>query len=503
MSSVARTRVRIKGTDLYLQPPTKRGEPAFDGGSTGRRGRNWMPSGGSINQQMLGSLPLQRRRGRDLVRKVPWITAGVESYSANLVGSGIKPNSRVKDDDIRKAINQTFTDFTEESDADGVNDFYGQLEMAVSMLPSDGEMFFRFRYRRNTDGFVVPLQLQCLSSEFVPIDKNEILPNGNKVIMGVEFNRLNQRVAYHMYKEHPEDIITRTWSSLETIRVPADQVIHFFIPKEPGQVRGIPTLSSVTIKVRDLLEYEDAELVRKKTAAMFAAFIEKNDNEDNFLNEEHGDSELEYEGDVGETALEAGTVQILERGETVKFSTPADVGGNYEVFLKMQLRSIAAAMGVTYEQMTGDLKGVNFSSIRAGLMEFQRRAKQRQSKLIHQVCRRVWPVFMNTAVLSGELKIRDYAFNEREYNRVLWVPPGWRYVNPKDEVAATKAMIRTGLISRSQAVAELGGDISDVDRELASDNASADKYDLVLDSDARKTTNAGLVAERDDNLEAA
>ena len=73
--------------------------------------------------------------------------------------------------------------------------------------------------------------------------------------------------------------------------------------------------------------------------------------------------------------LEPGTLQILEPGEDIKFSDPADVGGSYSEFLRTQFRAVAAAIGITYEQLTGDLTGVNYSSIRAGLLEFRRRCE--------------------------------------------------------------------------------------------------------------------------------
>jgi capsid protein len=41
--------------------------------------------------------------------------------------------------------------------------------------------------------------------------------------------------------------------------------------------------------------------------------------------------------------------------------------------MRQQLRAIAMGMGITYEQLTGDLTNVNYSSIRAGLIEFRRR----------------------------------------------------------------------------------------------------------------------------------
>jgi capsid protein len=45
-----------------------------------------------------------------------------------------------------------------------------------------------------------------------------------------------------------------------------------FVPA-PGQIRGEPWLARALVKLNELDQYDDAELVRKKTAAMFAGFI--------------------------------------------------------------------------------------------------------------------------------------------------------------------------------------------------------------------------------------
>ena len=58
-------------------------------------------------------------------------------------------------------------------------------------------------------------------------------------------------------------------------------------------------------------------------------------------------------------------------------------------------------------------------------------------------------------------------------------------VDPLKEADAMKAAIRSGLMSRSEAISANGYDAEDVDREIAADNARADDLGLVFDSDPR------------------
>jgi hypothetical protein len=55
----------------------------------------------------------------------------------------------------------------------------------------------------------VPLQLQMLSSEHLPLAKCETLPNGNEIIFGIELDRIGRRVAYHFHRTHPGDVRQR------------------------------------------------------------------------------------------------------------------------------------------------------------------------------------------------------------------------------------------------------------------------------------------------------
>src|SRR3546814_15087930 len=76
---------------------------------------------------------------------------------------------------------------------------------------------------------------------------------------------------------------------MDTVRVDASEVIHLFRPLRPGQIRGEPWLTRALVKLNELDQYDDAELVRKKTAAMFAGFITRMAPEDNLMGESAAD----------------------------------------------------------------------------------------------------------------------------------------------------------------------------------------------------------------------
>ena len=462
----------------------------YEAVSTSRRTTGWTPPTSDINTLVFRSAETLRSRSRDMVRRNPWATNALDAFVANCIGTGIKPQSLHPDAAIKEQIQALWLQWTDEADSSGLTDFYGLQAMACRSVMEAGECFIRLRPRLPKDGLSVPLQLQLLEAEHLPTAETRKLENGNYTRAGIEFNGIGRRVAYHLYREHPGDTLN-PMASTELVRVPADSVLHLFRPLRPGQLRGQPWLTQVLIKLHELDQYDDAELVRKKTAAMFAGFITKNAPQDSLLGEANPDAT-----GVALTGLEPGTLQVLLPGEDVTFSSPADVGASYETFMRVQLRSIAAGMGITYEQLTGDLTGVNYSSIRAGLLEFRRRCEQFQHQVIvFQMCRPIWSAWMQSAILAGAL---SKAAADRPGAK--WIPPGFAWVDPLKDIKAQVMAVRAGFKSRAEVVSEQGYDAEAIDEEIAADNARADELGLEYDSDPRKEPNAASASSGDANL---
>ena len=437
----------------------------LEGAMSRRRLRGWQPPLENINSLVASGGPRLLARSRELVVTNGYAANACEAYAANLIGDGIKPSSLIEEGELRDRVQRLWLAWTNQADADGLTDFYGLQAMIAREMFVAGECFVRIRPRRAEDGLLVPMQLQLLQSEMLPFEKTETAANGNRIRCGIEFDLIGRRVAYHFRRRHPGDSTDRGDVIPETARVASEDVLHIYRPIDAGQIRGLPHVAPAMVRLFLLDQYDDAELDRKKTAAMFAGFITKNAPEEALM------GEIEDEGTgIGIASLEPGTLQVLLPGEDIKFSSPADVGGGYEAFQYRTLLAISASLGLPYHLVTGDVRQANYSSLRAELVEFRRRIGQLQHGVMaHQFCRPVWQRWLEAAALSGALDLPDMA----KAKPVHWIPPRWDWVDPLKDIQAQLLGIEAGLMSRRKAVEATGYDIEEIDRENAADAARA------------------------------
>lgn len=163
-----------------------------------------------------------------MVRKNPYAANIIDTIVSNSIGTGIKPQSKARDGEFRKKIQELWLKWIDEADSNGVSDFYG-LQALDSGMIEGGECFVGLRTRKREDGLCVTLQLQVLESEHLDNKTNKTLANGNVIRNGIEFNKLGQREAYYLFREHPGE-----GSFGESVRVPANDVLHIYRPLRPG-----------------------------------------------------------------------------------------------------------------------------------------------------------------------------------------------------------------------------------------------------------------------------
>ena len=462
---------RLKvSSDTVFKPSTQ----AYAASSNGRRLADFNAPNLGPNTASLSELDLLRSRSRASLRNNPWIKRGILADVANEIGTGIVPRPKTPNKDLNKQLRQLWQDWQVSADADGVLSAYGIQQICARARRESGEVFIRIRQRKPKDGLIVPLQFQVLESDFCPTNLHQTLKNGNRIIAGIEFNAIGKRVAYWMYPVHPGDG-RLTQNHLMPMRIPAEQIIHHYIPTRPGQIRGEPVTIQSLIKAFHFDQYDDAELERKKTRANYTGVIQKN-----FPTEEEG---WKYDPITGEPVsdveageienyihTEPGTFPSLLPGEEIHLFPGDESGQGYSDFVRQQLLGIAAGLGVPYELLTGDYSQINDRIWRAVMNQYRREIQMTQTLFtVQHICRGMWNAFVDMAVLAGVVRIEDYSDNAHQYKRCDFRPQAWAYIHPVQDVQSRKLEIEAGLDSRQSIVASRGLDVEEVDMQRAED----------------------------------
>lgn len=459
----------------------------YEGATTSRRSWGWRIVSTDANSTQQTSRSRLRDVARDLVRNNSHAKKAVEVITNNVIASGIIPRlvMKVQDDRMKAVLNGLIEDHfdTTDCDSDGRHDLYGIEAQVVRSIVVDGEVLVRRRPRFASDGLPLPFQMQLLEADYLDTTKNGPTgPAGNETMVeGVHYNAFGKIIGYWLYAQHPGSAMS--WSNnFQSSFVPASEIAHIFLQQRPGQARGVSWFAPVILRLMDLHDFQDAHLMRQKIAACYAAFITQEDD----VELDPNAPDYDDDGPPLET-FEPGMIEYLKSGEQVQFAQPPVVG-DYDPYVKAILREIAAGLGISYEALTGDLSGVNFSSGRMGWLEFQRQIDAwRNYMVIPQLCRKVATWFADGAALATGRRIPF---------KLKWTAPRREMIAPDREVPAIRDAIRAGLTSRPEEQSKLGFDPEDLDNEIKEANDRADELDLVLDSDPRKVSAQGLTQAR-------
>jgi len=190
--------------------------------------------------------------------------------------------------------------------------------------------------------------------------------------------------------------------------------------------------------------------------------------------------------DFGNKVMEAdpGTFEQLPSGMDVKLFDPKHPNSSFADFEKSILRGIASGLDISYATLANDLENVNFSSIRHGSLEDRDSWKVLQNWVIEHFCNKVFSSWLLTSITAGKLKLPISDFDK--YNKPVWRPRGWAWVDPLKENHANDIAIRQKTRTRSQVAADQGNDIEEIFQQMVFEEELAKKYGLNLETKNRE-----------------
>lgn len=458
----------------------------YDAAARGRRVENWSTRRTSADAASAVGFSDMRDRARDLVRNNPYAQRAVTLWVSALIGSGwsFKAKAGRRNGGARgqRATDEfrAWAADPRQCDYEGLLDFAGLIAKAVRCWKESGEVLIRMRQPAPATvrrlGLRVPLQLHVLEPDWIAEDHDGIHSagtiKGGWTTRGIEYDGDGKRINYWLYNYHPGEAQVRVVSP-ESNRVPAEEIIHLFSSQRPQQTRGVPCLAPVTITLRDLDDYMDAQLLKQKVSACMTGVIVD------------ADGAGDQKSDVSDR-IEPGAMVRLGPGQDVRFSSPPSVG-EIDQIMRIYLLRIAMGCNVPYELLTGDFAGTNFSAGRLGWQSFNKQTVCEQWQLVAPAMNRIWEWWARMASITGI---------PTDGLSADWTPPPPQAYDPAADTKATISKVRAGLKPPQEAIREEGLEPEDVVEQYREWNQMVDRAGVVLDTDPRKVSQQGLTQVR-------
>jgi lambda family phage portal protein len=445
--------------DTYKGP--RQGSFGMEAADVGRLFDDWDTNDTDINYAMAGKMSRVRNRSRDMEMNNAYFLKFLSNLESDVIGdNGIgyqmqygKDRKNITDAEkkINEAIEEAFYDWGDNyCTVDDKFDLPSMERMAIRTVARDGEVILKIIRgpQFNKYGFT----LQMVPSEYLDEEYNtdsyDWMGNKVKTRLGIQFDLYNRPIRYFF------SINGRRES------FPASDIIHYFIPLRIDQARGLPWVHASLSKLRMHHAYEFNEVVASRAAACKMAMMQKQKDAPGELS---GGSIIEEEGTTdGDKKyveeLEPAKIGLVPPGYEMKDYNPTHPNANFSDFSVTILHGVAAGLGQTYQSLTGDLRWVNFSSIRAGLLKERDIFKILQAHMKRNLMKRLFREFMAVALFT-ELKKVPFQTDYSDYMK--WNPRRWPWVDPLKDVQAKKEELQNGFTTYTDILGEQGRDFTD------------------------------------------
>jgi lambda family phage portal protein len=452
----------------------------FDGAVVDRLTASWLASSAAIDQELRGQLDPLRARSRDLFKNNEYAAKFGRMVVNNVVGpegcilqSRVVDPSGMPDSAANRAIEAAWWRWMRPGacEVTGRYSFADLVRAMTRALARDGEFLLRKVRGAGDFGY----QLQLLNVDRLDTTLNRAAAGGqNRIVMGVEQDDAGRPVAYWLWSAQPGFHAPR-----ERQRIAADEIIHGFLPFEEEQSRGVPWLHAAMRRMNDLNGYREAAVIAARIGASKMGFYTSPDGQPPPNDGTDSDGNFIAQATPGEFG-------VLPVGYDFKAFDPSYPHDQFEAFCKAALRGIAAGIGVSYNGLANDLEGVNYSSIRAGVLEEREEWMVIQNWLIGVALTPIFEEWLRIALTVGAITLPNGttlpATKFAKFREHVWQPRRWSWVDPLKDINAAVVAIDNGLSSPQRVAAQSGQDVEDVLDDLAAFQALVKAKGITLGS---------------------
>lgn len=446
----------------------------FEGGMVDRLTASWTTSPTNINNEIYHNLRTMRARSRDLERNNEYGKHFFRTLTTNVIGpSGIEFQSRglkrngeldAKDND---RVEQRMRRWSKVGSCDVTRRLSRSMleAMYTLQLARDGEVIVRKHFGfPNAHAYA----LEFIDPELLDLDRNEAEDDlGNRVVMGVHVDRFWAPIGYYFLTKYPHPFgdIAR---NPEYRYVPAEEIVHAFIPMYPNQVRGIPWVHAGMRALRDLGGYREAAIVASRVGAAKMGFWVSPDGQSGPIDG------VDSTGDAY-TSAQAGEFRQIGADVSLQAWDPTYPHEQFGEFNKAMLRGLSGAFGMAYFTMNNDLESVNLSSARIGLQNERDTYKTVQNFVIETLCDGYFPEWLLLQLPAMNIPTTQV----EKFIEPSWQARTWPSPNPLDDAKTAELHIKLKTTSPQRVIRAAGHDPDEILNEIEQWNTRLQEMGLM------------------------
>ncbi len=477
----------------FLRPRKKKPtlmKREYSAANVSRLFNDFKDSNRSADSELQPVMRRLRNRSRDLARNNEYVKRYLYLLKTNVIGDrGFTLQVKAQNatgmlDEIgNQAVEGSFKAWGKvgRCTVDGKLSWIDAQKMAIEGLARDGEVFIvKHRNTAFRDSFAI---------EFIEPDRvDETLSrqtsNGNEIRMGVEFDKFRRPVAYHMLSYHPGDYDYATSSvSPKHIRVPADRVIHLFMPIRAGQTRGEPWTAGALSALKQLAGFREAAVVNARVGASKMGFFTSPAGD--------GFAADAMDQNVPIMDAEPGSFHQLPTGVSFTSFDPQFPSNEFDAFHKSVLKGIASGLGVSYTSLSNDLEATSYSSIRQGALEERDFYRQIQQFMMEHFVRPIYESWLESA-----MELNSFDIPMRQFDRFAdsseFRGKAWSWVDPQKEMNAAILGLKNGILSLQDVASQYGKDVEELLGQIQRDKVLMQQFDVEYALEPYGATQVGI-----------
>lgn len=409
-----------------------------------------------------GSAVVLRTQARHLERNhdvARGICDKLVDFTIGPSGITVEPQPRHRNGTIHEGfaedLERAYAQWSEWPEVTWTHDRASMERLAARTWFRDGEVLGQMVFGQRPDlvyGSSVPFAIEMMEPDLLDMDRDDL---GRGIRQGIERNGWGRARAYHIYTSHPAD--DRVALSLNTVRVPAERMLHVRMVDRIGQLRGITIFASIITTLQDLFEYEDAERIAAKMAASLVFKITRGEAAMFDPTQAYDPTKPPvYQMDGGMVVVNQGAGENSELFDT-KRPNP-----NAEGFVNGQLRRVGCGTGLSYSAVARDYNGT-LSSQRQELVENWPHYHAQTGVFVSQWSRPAYQEFVRWYALTHRVPAD---VDPRAMSEALFFGPPMPWIDPVKEAEGQILQVQACFKSSAQVIRERGGSIRDTYRQL-------------------------------------